>query len=493
MNLYTAAQVSEMDRQAIETHGIAGATLMARAGQAAFDALRRKWPGAESILVLAGVGNNAGDGFVIARLAHMSGLCVRVMVLIDPQRLKGDALAAAQAMKAVGIQVEWYASDCLQWADVIVDAMLGTGLTGQVREPFAECITELNNSGRPVLAVDLPSGLSADTGQPLGVAVDADLTVTFIAMKSGLWLSRGPEFSGELLLYDLDIPTEIRAQTEPSAQLLDLAAALSWLPLRRRNAHKGDFGHLLVIGGAAGFGGAARMAGEAALRCGSGLVSIATHRYHAAVLTAQRPELMCHPVDTRSDLDTLLQRATVVVLGPGLSQNTWAEALWDSVVREQQYSELPLLLDADALNLLAARPCKRDNWVLTPHPGEAARLLGESIDWVEQNRPRAIAALIERYGGSVVLKGAGSLVQRDGQAPTLCAAGNPGMASGGMGDVLSGVIGALMAQGLPGVQAATLGVGLHAAAGDSAVDQSGQRGLIATDLLPHLRHLINGV
>ena len=493
MNLYSAAQVGEMDRCTIEEHGIAGATLMARAGQAAFEALRRKWPGAENILVLVGIGNNAGDGFVIARLAHSAGLAVRVMVLVDPQRLTGDALGAAQAMKEGGIQVEWYAAGELQWADVVVDAMLGTGLSGEVREPFADCIDELNDSGRPVLAVDLPSGLSADTGQPLGTAVRAALTVTFIAMKRGLWLARGPEFSGELELDALEIPAEIVAQTAPSAQLLDLPAALERLPSRQRDANKGAFGHLLVVGGAAGFGGAVRMAGEAALRCGSGLVSIATHPFHAAALTAQRPELMCHPVDGRGDLDGLLERATVVVLGPGLSQTTWAEALWDGVVANDRWDALPLLLDADALNLLAKRPLKRDNWVLTPHPGEAARLLGQSVDWVEQDRPRAIAALIETYGGSVVLKGAGSLVQCAGQAPTICTAGNPGMASGGMGDVLSGVIGALMAQGLPGIDAATLGVGLHAVAADRAVEHVGQRGLLATDLMPHLRRLINGL
>lgn len=492
MKLYTAAQVSEMDRCTIEEHQIAGATLMARAGRAAFEALRHKWPGAENILVLAGIGNNAGDGFVIARLAHAAGLSVRVMMLLDPQRLKGDALSAAQAMKEVGVAVEWYAADGLQWADVVVDAMLGTGLSGALREPFVDCIAELNASGRPVLAVDLPSGLNADTGQPMGAAVQATLTVSFIAMKRGLWLARGPEFSGELQLDELEVPADVVARAEPSAQLLELGAALSRLPPRRHDAHKGDFGHLLVIGGAPGFGGAVRMAGEAALRCGSGLVSIATHPFHAATLSAQRPELMCHPVAASGDLDTLLPRATVVVLGPGLSQDTWAEALWDRVLHDEQLSALPLLLDADALNLLATRPDKRDNWVLTPHPGEAARLLGESIAWVEQDRPRAIAALIECYGGNVVLKGAGTLIQGAGRAPTICTAGNPGMASGGMGDVLSGVIGALLAQGLSGIEAATLGVGLHATAADRAAEHAGQRGLLASDLLPHLRRLING-
>lgn len=485
LNLYRADQVREMDRQAIQDHGIAGAVLMARAGQAAFTTLRQRWPGADNILVLAGTGNNAGDGFVIARLAHSAGLAVRVMFLADPQALKGDALTAAQDMQEAGIHGQWYDDEGLDWADLVVDAMLGTGLSGEVREPFNQAIEALNKARCPVLAVDIPSGLSADTGQPQGLAVRAQLTISFIGRKQGLYLALGPEYCGERVFDALDVPSEVLATT-PSLRTLALAHQLTALTPRQHSAHKGSFGHLLVVGGASGFGGAVRMAAEAALRCGSGLVSVATHPSHAAALTAQRPEIMCHPTADRSDLDELLERATLVVLGPGLGRGTWSRALWDRVM----HCDRPLLLDADALNLLAEQPQHRDDWILTPHPGEAARLLGEDIASIEQDRMPAIAALTERYGGTVVLKGAGTLVQTGNQPPGLCPLGNPGMASGGMGDVLSGVIGSLAGQGLRPSQAATLGVCLHATAADHAAEKDGQRGLLATDLMPELRRLL---
>jgi NAD(P)H-hydrate epimerase len=485
--LYRADQVRELDRRAIDEQGIPGATLMQRAGQASFDALRQAWPGANDILVLAGVGNNAGDGFVIARLAHSAGLGARAMLLADPERLRGDALGAYRAMTAAGVHAEAYHEDGLQWADVIVDAMLGTGLGGEVREPFAAVIHAVNQSGRPVLAVDIPSGLSADTGQALGVAVRATMTVSFIGLKQGPYLAAGPEYCGELCFDDLDVPAIVYQNMAPAMSRMSLDAERQALQPRRRSAHKGDFGHLLVVGGMPGFSGAPRMTGEAALRCGAGLVSIATHPDHAAMLNAQRPELMCHPVRSRSDLDALLARATVVVLGPGLGRSTWSEALWDRVLDV----DCPLLVDADGLNLLAAQPQRREGWVLTPHPGEAARLLGLSTTEVEADRPAAVAALQARYGGTVLLKGAGTLVQSGEGPPKLCPLGNPGMAGGGMGDVLSGVIGALLAQGLAAAAATSLGVCLHAAAADRAAAGEGERGLLASDLMPHLRRLVN--
>lgn len=488
LSLYRADQVRELDRRAIEQQGIPGGTLMARAGQVTFETVREVWPQARKLLVLAGVGNNAGDGFVVARLAGEQGLRPRVMHLGSPERLGGDALAAYQAMREAGIDAEPYAVEGLEWADVVVDAMLGTGLDGEVREPFAAVIRALNASGRPVVAVDIPSGLDADSGQPLGAAVRASQTVTFIGRKIGLYLADGPWYRGKLRFDDLYVPAEVYREMAAEATLLSATGLAEALPRRRRDAHKGDFGHLLVVGGAQGFAGAARMAGEAALRCGAGLVSLATAPGHAAALSAQRPELMSHPVDSPVDLEPLLQRSTVVALGPGLGKGAWAEGLWERVLE----TELPLLVDADGLKLLADRPRRCEHWVLTPHPGEAARLLGESARWVEQDRRRAVRALCERYGGVVVLKGAGTLVD-DAQAPLgLCDAGNPGMASGGMGDVLSGVIAALLAQGVVARQAASLGVYLHAAAADRAVRVDGERGLLATDLLPHLRRLVNG-
>lgn len=263
---------------------------------------------------------------------------------------------------------------------------------------------------------------------------------------------------------------------------LDLKITLTYLKPRPRDAHKGLFGHVLVVGGNIGMSGAVRLAGEAALRVGAGLVSIATRIEHASILNSERPELMCHGISNASDLTNLIQKATVIVIGPGLGQTEWSKNLLQTCLE----STLPLIVDADALNLLSLQ--LRDNWILTPHPGEAARLSNWTISDVQKDRPKAIQMLQERLGGVCVLKGANTLVL--GTTLTSCPYGNPGMASGGMGDLLSGVIGGLVAQGLSLEQAAQLGVCVHACAGDQAA-QDGERGLIATDLLPHIRRLIN--
>jgi hydroxyethylthiazole kinase-like uncharacterized protein yjeF len=267
---------------------------------------------------------------------------------------------------------------------------------------------------------------------------------------------------------------------------INLSTYTHYLQSRARDWHKGLSGHVLIVGGDLGHAGAPRMAAMAALRVGAGLVSVATCPENRATMNAMCPEVMCHAVDTANELNPLLEKADVVVLGPGLGSREWAAALWAHVL----YADLPTVLDADGLNLLAQTTRHRDNWVLTPHPGEAARLLQRTVEAVQANRLDAVIALNKQYGGVCVLKGAGSLVLASNAAPLLCDKGNPGMASAGMGDVLSGVIGGLIAQGVPLGDAATLGVYLHAAAGDLAA-KDGERGMIATDLLPHLRHLVN--
>jgi NAD(P)H-hydrate epimerase len=259
----------------------------------------------------------------------------------------------------------------------------------------------------------------------------------------------------------------------------------AWLPPRARASHKGDYGHVLVVGGDHGMAGAVRLAGEAAARTGSGLVSIATRAAHAAVIAAACPELLCHGVECARDLRVLLQRASVVAIGPGLGQSAWAHDMLAAVLQMR----LPRVVDADALNLLAQEPMQCDHWVLTPHPGEAARLLGMTTKQVQADRLQAAQALQQRYGGVCVLKGAGTLVCTS-ESVAICEAGNPGMASGGMGDVLTGVIAGLLAQGLSLVDAACAGVYIHAKAGDRAA-QEGERGLLASDVLPHLRKLVN--
>jgi hydroxyethylthiazole kinase-like uncharacterized protein yjeF len=485
--LYRAGQVRELDRRAIQEFWIPGATLMARAGKAAFDALRRRWPKAKRIAVVAGVGNNAGDGYVVARLAAEAGLKVKVLQAAESDRAGGDAAAALTMLEQQGVKPQPFAAEELGNAQVIVDALLGTGLKGEVRSPFREAIEAMEAASAPVLSLDLPSGLCADTGRPLGCAVHADLSVGFIGLKQGMFNAEGPDYCGEIEFSDLQVPPEVYLPIQPSARVLGYRALAGLLKPRPRTAHKGDFGHVLVVGGTPGFAGAVRMAGEAAARVGAGLVSVATHWYHAAAVSGARPELMAHPMDSRDDLGSLLERADVVVLGPGLGQEVWSQGLWEASLESRR----ALVVDADGLNLLADHPDQRDDWVLTPHPGEAGRLLGVSTEEIQKDRFGAVLEIQRRYGGVCILKGAGTLVAGGNQPSGICPEGNPGMAGGGMGDILSGLVGGLMAQGLPPLEAARLGVCLHARAADRAAAEGGERGMLASDLLPLVRGLAN--
>ncbi|MFM1892410.1 MAG: hypothetical protein RLZ44_1487, partial [Pseudomonadota bacterium] len=472
--LYRAAQVREFDRLAIEEFGIPGERLMEHAGAAAFALLRERWPEARDVTVVVGTGNNGGDGFVVARLALQAGLTVRVLQLGDRDRIGGDAALNARRYAELG--GEWQHFQGLPGhTEVIVDAILGTGLERAVAGEWAEAIDAINAHGAPVLALDIPSGLHADTGAVLGTAVRAAATISFIGLKQGLFTADGPACCGEVRFYALEVPARLYAHQILAARRLDWRAVSGQFGARQRNAHKGRFGHVLVLGGDLGFGGAARLAAEAAARVGAGLVSLATRPAHVAAVLAARPEIMVHGVDDPAALEPLLQRASVIAVGPGLGRDAWGRALWQRASGAKQ----PLVVDADALALLAEQPLRRDDWVLTPHPGEAARLLGSSVPAVQTDRFAAAQQLVTRFGGVLVLKGAGSLIAAAGsRPPAVCTAGNPGMASGGMGDVLTGVIAGLLAQGHEPAAAAELGVCLHAAAADAAAAE-GERGLLA--------------
>jgi len=403
-----------------------------------------------------------------------------------PERLSGDALNVAEAWLKPGNTVESWSGGGFQNADVIVDALLGTGLDREVSGAFRDVIDAVNASGRPVLAVDIASGLQADTGNIMGTAVRASHTITFIGIKQGMVTGSGPEFCGEAYFNDLGVPEAVYDDIPAAASLVTYNTQKRLLGRRPRNARKGHYGHVLVVGGEYGFAGAVRMAGEAAARCGAGLTSVATRPAHAFSLAANRPELMVRGIDVVTDLVPLLAAATVVAVGPGLGRSDWSLALFGRVLD----SERPLVVDADGLNLLAREPESRDNWVLTPHPGEAARLLNCTTAEIQADRFAAARALQEWYGGVIVLKGSGSLIAGPGGI-RVCGDGNPGMASGGMGDVLTGVIAGLLGQGLSADAAASLGVCLHAAAADRTAAEGGERGLLATDLYPALRQLAN--
>lgn len=487
--LYSAAQSRQLDQAAIERCGISGRELMERAGAAAFAALRLRWPRARRIGVVCGPGNNGGDGYVIARLAHEAGLQAQALALGERARLAGEALSACEAAQSAGVPIAAFTTDALDGVDVIVDAIFGTGLEREVQGEWREAIAAINAARAAVLAVDIPSGLHADAGYVLGLAVHADATVSFIGLKTGLFTGEACDYCGEIVFSDLQLGPAVYEGMAPIARRLT-PAALSGLLQRRRSAHKGDAGHVAVIGGNAGMAGAVQLAGRAAYRAGAGLVTLATHPTHAGFVNQSCPELLTCAVEGTAALRSALQRATVLAIGPGLGQTAWGRALLAAALE----CRLPKVLDADALNLLAADPMRHPDWVLTPHPGEAARLLGGSTSAVQAQRFDALRALLERYGGVCVLKGAGTLI---GTAATpaiwLCDRGNPGMASGGMGDVLTGIIAALLAQGLSAIDAARLGVWLHAAAADDAAAQGGEIGLMASDLLPFIRRRLNGI
>ena len=506
-SLYRAAEVRELDRVAIEEFDIPGLQLMERAAAACLGHLQRSWPHAGRVAVLCGHGNNGGDGFLIARGAHRAGLAVDVHLVGRRDRLAGDAERAFQRLGETGLSIGSDRSErggsrtsvdpCdsgtsidLGRADVVVDAMLGSGLDREVAGRWADAIGAVNASQLPVLAVDIPSGLHADTGRRLGTAIEAALTVTFIGLKRGLFTASGRAACGQVVFDDLQIPSGVYRAVRAEARRMQVGDFADALPPRGRDAHKGSFGHTLVIGGDIGYAGAARLAAESAARTGSGLVTVATRPEHATTVCADRPEIMVRGVQDRQSLAPLIEAASVLAVGPGLGRSDWGQALLDAALASRR----PMVIDADALNLLAARAdgVRRHplGHVLTPHPGEAGRLLGSCAADVEQDRFAAASALQRRYGGVVVLKGAGTLVD-DGAAPiSVCDAGNPGMATAGMGDVLCGIIAGLIAQGSPPALAARLGVCVHAEAGDRAA-RAGERGLLAGDLLAHVRAVVN--
>jgi NAD(P)H-hydrate epimerase len=482
IKLYRAAQARELDQTAIQDYGIPGFELMCRAGNETFRHIQAHWPDAQSLAIFCGSGNNAGDGYIVAALAQTAGLAVCVYTLSDPEKLNGDALSAYRHYQALHGKIGPFQPEQTVDADLLVDALLGIGLDRPVTGRYAEAIKAINACPSPVIAVDIPSGLHADTGNVLGCAVKAAATVTFIGLKQGLFTGQAAEYCGEILYAPLAIPDAVFEGIAPSA------TRVTQTPLARRDrcAHKGTCGHVLVVGGELGFLGAAKMAGEAALRVGSGLVSVATRPGHAGFMNLTRPELMCHGVETAAQLVVMLEKVDVVVIGPGLGQSAWANDLFDAALN----SGKPTVVDADGLNLLAQKPSTKPDWILTPHPGEAARLLQCPTADIQQDRFAAVSMLQANYGGIAILKGAGTLIASD-QGLAVSNTGNPGMASGGMGDVLAGVIASLLAQGLPFWEAAQQGVYIHGLAADLATQQEGERGLLASDLMPYLRQLVN--
>jgi hydroxyethylthiazole kinase-like uncharacterized protein yjeF len=484
--LYRCEQIRACEQQAISVFQIDENELMSRAGAEAFSYIGQLYPKVKHIAVFCGSGNNAGDGYVVARLAHEQGLSVTIYQCKALADLPPAAQYAALMAASAGVECQPADEPIDSDVELIVDALLGIGLKGPVHGVIASAIHQINSSGLPVVSLDIPSGLNADTGLVENFCVMAATTLTFIALKTGLYTADGPDYSGDIHCCPIQLEACVAKQT-PVARLLNVDTVSLPLAPRKKNSHKGKFGHVLVIGGGPGMPGAIGLAAKAAMRTGAGSVTIATWPEHAKGALPLIPEAMIWGVKSAKELQPLLARATVCVLGPGLGDSDWAMSLYLEAIT----SQLPMVIDASALRLLAEHPQMDDNWVLTPHPGEAAALLSCSTEQVQKDRYQAAARIQKQYGGVVVLKGTGSLIQTTEHNAFVCTKGNPGMASAGMGDVLSGIIAGLCAQGLSLSEAAQCGVYAHAMAGDEVAQAMGGAGLLASDLFDVLPFVLN--
>jgi NAD(P)H-hydrate epimerase len=495
--LVGAAGMRALDRHTIETLGVPGELLMESAGRAVAEAvLALRAPGSP-VLVVCGPGNNGGDGLVAARHLHALGVPVRAALLAAETKLAPDAAANLARVRAAGVPLEG-AGFGVPRGGVVVDALFGTGLARAVAGPTAAAIARLNEARGAcrVVAVDLPSGLDADTGQPLGAAVHADVTVTLGLPKLGLALEPGRTLAGRVVVARIGI-----ADTAPgagaAAELLTRAGAGRRLPARPAQGHKGSFGHVLVVAGSLGKSGAAALAVQGALRAGAGLVTAACPAGLQPILAVKCTEAMTAPVpDTEEHgfaaageeaILALARERDVVALGPGIGRAAETCALVRGLVKRL---EKPLVLDADGLFALGADPgalkARRAPTIVTPHPGEAGRLLGIGADAVNRDRPGAARRLAERTGSCVLLKGAASVVATAEGRVRINPTGGPALGTGGTGDVLTGVVAALLAQGLDGFEAAALGAFVHGLAGDRIAEGRGSAGLLAGELADEL-------
>jgi NAD(P)H-hydrate epimerase len=503
MRIVTAAQMQAMDRLATERFGIPGRVLMENAGRGALQVLLQRFPDplTRRVGVLVYRGNNGGDGLVVARCLAAMGGQVRVFLAGGRAGLRGDAAANLELLEHCGVPlVEIADPDALgarrtelEAVELWVDALFGTGLNAEVQGLPRAAIETLNALGRPVLAVDIPSGIDCDTGQIRGAAIRASATAAFAFAKPGHLLYPGADHCGRLSVVDIGIPPPAVATVAPDLEMLTPEGVAALLAPRPADSHKGRSGHLLLAAGAAGTSGAAVLAAVAALRIGAGLVTLALPRSQQPVAAAMLPEIMTLALPETSGgalaasaLEPLLeacQGKRCLALGPGIGTAVQTVSLVQALI---QRSTLPLVLDADGLNALARDTAsirgRAAPSVLTPHPGELARLLGREIAELQRDRIGAARGAARTLDCHVVFKGAGSVVADPDGRGALNTSGNAGMAAGGMGDVLTGIIAGLIAQGLPAAAAARAGVYLHGAAADRLARSRGPRGYLASEV-----------
>ena len=477
---YTAQQVKQYEGVVAAEQGVAMYRLMQDAATAVFDLLMLKYGDCDRVQIIAGGGNNGGDGFWVAHHALNAGLEVSVLAVKDPKLLKGDALSAYQDYIAAGGKIV----DSLDAsADVLVDALLGIGFSDELSPEYQNIIEKVNARCLPIISVDLPSGLNATSGAVSQNCIKADYTVTFIALKQGLLTGNAKHYVGELWFAGLGISSEFNETVTAAAKLIE-PKQLS-LPARHTNTYKQKLGHVVLVGGDKTMPGAIRLAAEACLRAGAGLVSVITHPDNREIVLQGRYELMVHGIEHSEQVTDVLQKEDVCVVGPGLGMSKWSEMIWQQVAKVN----LPLVLDADGLNYFAQSSFSTANLVITPHTGEASRLLNVSSQEIELNRFLSVSELSKKYNSVAILKGAGTLVCHQNEV-AINTSGSQSMASAGMGDCLSGIISAFIAQGMSCFNAAQLAVFIHGRAAQLA-EEDGKRGLLASDLFPFIRKLVD--
>ena len=501
MKLYTASETRKIDNLAIKEKEISGYSLMQMAAEFSLDVILREFSPVEELIIFCSKGKNSGDGFLLGSYAKEFGLDVTVVMSSSAKELKGvshKAFKEMQDSKVKTITTKSVAKLKVSDKAVIVDALIGTGLKGNLRKNIKDSILALNKLGlkSPVVSLDIPSGVNPDTGGINDICVYADITATFVAQKRGCFTSTGKKVSGEVIYSDLEIPKRIFSKVASSSCIVDYEKAISEVVYREQDAHKGDFGHVLVIGGDRGMGGAGLLASKAAVHSGAGLTSLVTRPEHVTASLVSCPEVMAKGVNSGQDLEEFLTKPNVIAIGPGLGQSAWSEQMIQRVFWEAEKRDVSVIMDADALNLLAKLKLSSNlpkKLILTPHPGEAARLLNTSVGVIESDRFSAAAKIQSKFNATVVLKGSGTIIcHKSGRKQKwgICDSGNPGMASGGMGDVLTGVIAGLLAQGLTIKGAAEAGVDLHAKAADQSSLELGEAGLTSSDVIEELRYLL---
>jgi NAD(P)H-hydrate epimerase len=514
MKVATAEQMQELDRKAIETYRIPGIVLMENAGRGATEAIFKAFPDLQKmkIAIITGKGNNGGDGFVVARYLMNAGVHVKVYLLADPKVLRGEAETNSQIFQRMKGEVISVPSSKdyqkvkkeLEKFDLLIDAIFGTGLDAEVRGYYREVIDHLNTLQKPIVAIDIPSGLDANTGKPLGTAIRASLTVTFGLPKIGHLIPPGPEYVGEVKVIDIGYPRRLEDEEKIQTHLLEKEEIKEWLSSPRHpDTHKGDYGHLLVIAGSVGKTGAAAMACEAALRMGAGLVTLAIPKSLNAIMEMKLTEVMTEPLPETpkqtlglrsfSAILRLCENKKAVIIGPGMGTFKETQTL---ILKLLKALEIPVILDADGLTALSSQskvlPVPNRSLILTPHPGEMARLVRSTSKEVQDDRIGISRSFSQSNHLYLVLKGYRTLIATPKGEVFINPTGNPGMASGGTGDVLTGMIGGLVCQGFDLLQSLQISVYLHGFVGDLMAQELGEKSLIATDIIKKIPELLQG-